>query len=101
MQEASKAPAAKDMVASQSSIDAANAAQIVRHLEEDPLIHPDQGVGCLAVRGPIPDNLTSGLRAYALLEKAEHHVQLPFMTKAVRARIMSILWANWEVHLRK
>lgn len=99
MQEASKAPAKKDRVASQSSIDAANAAQFVRHLEEDPLIHPDQAVGGLAVRGPHTDNLTNGLRACASPGKAEHNVQLPLMTEAVRARIMSILWANWEVRL--
>jgi hypothetical protein len=99
MQEASKAPARKDSDASQSSIDAANAAQFVRHLEEDPLIHPDQAVGGLAVGAHHRDNLTDGLRACASPRKAEHDVQLPLMTEAVRARIVSILWANWEVRL--
>ena len=99
LQEASKVPNGKRKPVSAGSIDAASTAQFVRHLEEDPLIQLQQDAA-----GTLPltdahshsDNLTTGLRACAM-PAALKALQLPIMTQDVRSRIMSILWANWEV----
>ena len=94
-QEASNIPADKKVV-SAGSIDAASTAQFVRHLEEDPLIQPHRDAGGLPRGDPHSDNLTNGLRAGARPSPLAS-LQLPILTQDTRSRLMSILWANWEV----
>lgn len=96
VQEASKIPNGKKEAVQTSSIDAANAAQFVRHLEEDPLIQRKQDAGGLSMMDAHSDNLTCGSGACAPSKTLEH-LQLPVMNRDMRARIMGILWANWEV----
>lgn len=95
-QDACKAPAGKKKVVSAGSIDAASTAQFVRHLEEDPLIQPHQESGGLPAADAHSGNLTNGLRAGAMPSPLTG-LQLPILTQDVRSRLMSILWANWEV----
>jgi len=96
VQEASKVPNGKKKPVQKGSIDAANAAQFVRHLEEDPLIQRKQDAGGLSMMDAHSDNLTYGSQACAS-SKTLAHFQLPVMNGDMRARIMGILWANWEV----
>ena len=95
-QEASKVPNGRRRAVSKGSIDAAGTAQIVRHLEEDPLIQLRQDAGGLPVMDTSSDNLTNGLRPRAT-PSARAPIQLPIMTQDCRSKVMSILWANWEV----
>lgn len=97
VQEASKPPNGKGTLKSKGSIDAANAAQFVRHLEEDPLIQTEQADGGLSRMQPHTENLTNGLRACATPQALADAFQLPIMTREIRTRVMGILWANWEV----
>ena len=94
-QEASKTPYGKKKPVSAGSIDAASTAQFVRHLEEDPLIQAQQNAGALPMTNARTqiDNLTNGSSTPSPLTS----LQLPMMNEEVRSRIMSMLWANWEV----
>ncbi len=80
VQEASKIPNGEKEAVQTSSIDAANAAQFVRHLEEDPLIQRKQDAGGLSMMDAHSDNLTCGSGACAPSKTLEH-LQLPVMNR--------------------
>ena len=86
-------------VQAQGSLDAANAAQFVSHLEADPLVQDMEAAGGLSMRDQGAEDLTAGLRACAASDRSAASYQLPVMTREMHSRIMSILWANLEVRL--
>ena len=98
MQEASRPPdvriEAQAHAHAQGSFDAANAAQFVSHLEDDPLIQNMEAAGSLPMREQNTENITAGLSACASSDRSAASYQLPVMTREMHSRIMSILWGQ-------
>ena len=99
MQEASRPSDVRIEAQAQCGLDAASTAQFVSHLEDDPLIQEMEAAGGLPMRDQDTENLTAGLRACAASHRSAASYQLPFMTREMHSKIMSILWANLEVRL--